>query len=66
MNVKTQSEKYSDLMEALLELKLIPATGHGSITIVLKDYKLNDINKTTHYLCKDDVVSKENEKINHN
>lgn len=52
------SKKYSNLMDALLQLGLIPATGYGSIQIILKDYKVNEINKTTHYLCKDGVVSK--------
>ena len=55
------SNKYSELLDTLVKLKLISQTGYGSVNIILKDYKINEITKSTHYLCKDEIITKEME-----
>jgi hypothetical protein len=57
------AKKYSELIDALLKLGLLPTTGHGSVQIIIKDYQAKEAIKVTHYLCKDEIVTKEIEKV---
>lgn len=45
-------ENYSKLFDILAKMGFLPETGYGSINIIVKDFKITECERTTHWLNK--------------